>query len=218
MNQTQCFWAGFEQNAYPFCEERLCALITEPANTWTNVGYLVVAILIWKCRGSDDRNRLYFGWATFCLFVGSTLFHATSTYWGKLLDVSAMFFLSVTILSMALQRTYSWHKKKTFLFFMSLLIFSLSFLYVLKFGNILFASQIILAGWLEWKFLDLSKLKIAAATMVIAFTFWLLDVFKILCYPGNHILTGHGIWHLLAAFAIWTFFTAYKNASHHQSK
>ena len=112
---------------------------------------------------------------------------------------------------MALERTYSWNKKKTFLFFLCLLTFSLSFLYIMKFGNILFASQIILAGWLEWKMLDRSKLKLAAASMLIAFTFWLLDVFKILCYSENHILTGHGIWHLLAAFAIWTFFKAYQS-------
>lgn len=211
MNQTPCFWDNFQQNTYPFCEERLCALITEPANTWSNIGYLVVAILIWKSKDKDERIRKYFFWAVLSLFVGSTLFHATSTYWGKLLDVSAMFFLSVSILSMALERTYSWNKKKTFLFLLSLLTLSLSFLYIMKFGNILFASQIILAGWLEWKMLDRSKLKLAAASMLIAFTFWLLDVFKILCISKNHILTGHGIWHLLAAFAIWTFFKAYQS-------
>lgn len=217
MNQTQCFWSGFRQNAYPFCEERLCSLITEPANTWTNVGYLVVAILMWKSKHHNPRIKKYFFWSTLSLFVGSTLFHATSTYWGKLLDVSAMFFLSVTILSMALERTYFWDKNKTFIFFIITLTFSLSFLYIMSFGNILFAFQILIAVWLEWKLLNRSKLKIAAATMVIAFTFWLLDVFKILCYSNNHILTGHGLWHLLAAFAIWTFFSAYKNAAHHQS-
>lgn len=218
LNKTQCFWDNFPKNAYPFCEERLCALITEPANTWSNIGYLVVAVLIWKSKHSNERVRKYFFWAILSLFVGSTLFHATSTYWGKLLDVSAMFFLSVTILSMALERRYSWDKRKTFLFFMSSLILSLSFLYIMKFGNILFAFQLLMAGWLEWKMMNRSKLKLAAATMLIAFTFWLLDVYKILCVKENHILTGHGVWHLLAAFAIWSFFNAYQNADHHQSK
>lgn len=130
-----------------------------------------------------------------------------------------MFFVSVTILSVALERTFDLSRKKTLILFFALLTLSLSFLYIMRFGNVLFASQILISGWLEWKLvdkktgIDVSKLKLAIATLMIAFMIWLLDVFKILCHPGNHILTGHGIWHLLTAYTNWIFFTAYKSES-----
>lgn len=219
MKSGPCFWDNFEPTAYIFCEEQICGFITQPANTWSNIGYLIVAILIYRSRDKDPRIRTYFFWANLSLFLGSTFFHASSTYLGKFLDVSAMFFVSVTILSVALERTFDLSRKKTLILFFALLTLSLSFLYIMRFGNVLFASQILISGWLEWKLvdkktgIDVSKLKLAIATLMIAFMIWLLDVFKILCHPGNHILTGHGIWHLLTAYTNWIFFTAYKSES-----
>lgn len=211
---SPCYWQNFEQVSYIFCEKQTCGFISQPANTWTNIGYLIVAILIYRSKASGKIKRYYF-WSSLALFIGSTLFHATSTYLGKFLDVSAMFFLSMSILSIACERYFSLSKLRSDLVFFTGLTGSLIFLYIMRFGNVLFAAQIIMAAGIEWKMshkghgLDKTKLKIAVLTLVIAFIIWILDVKKILCIPGNHILTGHGLWHLLTAATIWIFFSSY---------
>ena len=71
----------------------------------------------------------------------------------------------------------------------------------------------LLAAGLEYKLkiLNVNNIRQALGFFSVAFTFWLLDVKKILCWPDNHFLTGHAIWHLLAAAAIWVYFLAYRD-------
>lgn len=49
-------------------------------------------------------------------------------------------------------------------------------------------------------------ISISVLLFVIAFVFWIGDISRILCIPDNHILTGHGIWHILTAISIWLVF------------
>ncbi len=212
-----CFWDGFEKNISLFCEEQLCAFVTEPANTWTNIGYLVVAVFILRHKEvNNPRIKNLFFASTFCLFIGSTIFHMTSTYLGKFIDVSTMFFLSMTVLTLSLQRFTGLSERKSNFFYVVGLGLSLLFLYIMKFGNILFLSQIVTATIFEFKLsrtdktLNMKGVKTSLLFFAAAFIFWILDVTKVLCHPGNHILTGHGIWHLLAAVSIYVFFKSYK--------
>lgn len=113
-----CPWSAYvpQIDTYPVCEERLCAWIVEPANTWTNIGYLIVAILIWHAKGFPlEPQRLFFR-GTLFLFIASTVFHATGTHLGKLADVSAMFVLSAGFLSLALKRTLGFSNQRTEIF------------------------------------------------------------------------------------------------------
>lgn len=216
-NNSACFWHQFERVNYLFCEEQLCGIIAQPANTWSNIGFLIVAILIF--RRPDSRPKRYFLISSIVLFVGSTLFHASGTYFGKFLDVSGMFFVSGTVLNLSLQRKFNLSDRKSDALYILILSISITFLAVMRFGNILFASQLLASVYLEWSMaktenhLHVEKLKLAALVLMGAFGIWLLDVFKILCYPGNHILTGHGVWHLMCALSIYLMFTAYRSST-----
>jgi hypothetical protein len=44
---------------------------------------------------------------------------------------------------------------------------------------------------------------------VVAGTMWLLDVKKILCWPDVHYFSGHAMWHLFCALALWLIYRAY---------
>ena len=216
---SQCPWQGFapQIDARPFCEERLCAWIVEPANTWTNIGYLIVAILIYKSRNSSPEAIKLFSRASFFLFLGSTLFHATGTVFGKMADVAAMFALSMGILSLAVKRLFLLNDRRTEIFYLIGMIISLAFLFIFKFGNVLFAGQVFaiiaieiflqIKGRTE---LDLKKFAGAIATLLVAFAFWNLDVSRMACDPQNHFINGHGVWHLLAAVAIYLMFRSYR--------
>jgi hypothetical protein len=213
-----CPWLQFPQqiDPHPFCEERLCAWIAEPANTWTNIGFLIAAILIHRTQTDAHETKRLFARATFVLFVCSALFHATGTVFGKLADVSAMFVLSMGILSLAAKRYFRLTDRKTEIFYVAGLAISLTFLFITKVGNILFGAELLAAAIFEalvWR-RDSSAINVKWAigslvSLVIAFTFWKMDVAGIFCQPSNHILTGHGIWHLLTASSIYFLFRAY---------
>jgi hypothetical protein len=43
-----------------------------------------------------------------------------------------------------------------------------------------------------------------------AMTFWWLDKTRVLCSPGNHWISGHGVWHLLDALALYLVYLFYR--------
>ncbi len=211
----QCPWSGFAQQIDPmsFCEARVCGWIVEPSNTWTNIGYLIAAILIYRSAKYPDQTRKLFYRATLLLFFGSTLFHATGTVFGKLADFSSMFVLAVGVLSLALRRSSLLSEKGANYFFVVGSLASIVFLFVVRVGKGLFAVQVAVVivteiyiylrrgSALSFKYFGLSFL-----CLVTAFVFWNLDIRHVACNPENHILTAHGIWHLLCATSIYLLF------------
>lgn len=205
---NQCFWDNFERNAYIFCEKQLCGIVVEPANTWSNIGYLIVAILILRSRHTGTRARGRFFWSTLILFIGSTLFHLSGTWWGKFLDVGAMFCLSMSILTTSLERRYKIEKRNGIIIFVGGIILSLLYLYFVKRGLYLFAAQLAVSTLLERK--NVRRVWKSLFFFGIAFTFWILDVKRFWCDPDNHFISGHAVWHLCASVAIWMFFKSYE--------
>lgn len=213
-----CFWSQFQPNPSIFCEQPLCGMIVEPSNTWSNIGYLIAAILIYKStKVTNKRVKHFFALATLFLFVGSTLFHASGTYMGRMVDVSTMFLVSSVILTLSCERFFKLRERNANILFLSLITISLISLFYFHTGSVFFAAQILAATILEYRLaqtptgLNMQKVGLAVATIVTAFIFWILDVKKIFCIPDNHILTGHALWHLLAAASIWFFFLAWEN-------
>lgn len=206
----ECFWSHFRNNQYIFCERQLCGMVVEPANTWSNIGYLIVAILILKSSHTGTRARGRFFWSTLILFVGSTLFHMSGTYWGKFLDVGAMFCLSMAILTTSLERRYSLQKQTGVVIFVGGIILSLIYLWFMKLGLFLFGAQIALSTFIEKR--HAKRFWKALAAFGVAFGFWLMDVKRVWCDPDNHIISGHAMWHLFAAAAIWIFFKSYDSS------
>lgn len=49
----------------------------------------------------------------------------------------------------------------------------------------------------------------ALGLVTIAFTIWVTDTARLLCWPDNHLVTGHAIWHVLNAVAISRLFFFY---------
>src|SRR5580765_7045142 len=88
--QPACPWSSFAQTTSSFCEEAVCGVIREPANTWSNVGFFVVGLAMLRLWPTAPRLIRRFGFVCIFLGVGSALFHATRTYLGGLLDVAGM--------------------------------------------------------------------------------------------------------------------------------
>ena len=217
--QKNCPWSDFLPGTISFCEERLCALVVEPANTWSNIGYLIVGIIIaLHARKKYGSFLHFFSITPIYLFFGSSLFHATGTFWGEVLDVSAMFLLSLAMLTINLKRYYKFDLKRTYLLFISGFALSVILLLLIKpIGIPLFALQILTALGLELLLFKKSSAQApsykhfrwALGFFAIAFFFWILDITKIVCVPTNHYFTGHSAWHLLNAFTIYYLYRFY---------
>ena len=218
MHDNNCPWSFLQYQKSEFCEEQLCSWVVQPGNTWTNIIYLIVGILILRTKNDHSKEeRLIFGISTLLLFLGSGFFHMSGSHVGKMFDVSSMFLLSVAILSLSLQKTFLLKSNTTIAIFVIGFLISLYPLWFHDNGYVVFAAQIIIAVILEFRMLrsgtsslDRSLLLSSIATLLIAFGIWILDRNKIVCDPDNHILPGHGVWHLLTGVSIYLFFKAKK--------
>lgn len=52
--------------------------------------------------------------------------------------------------------------------------------------------------------------KALVITFLVAWGVWWLDYLGIWCCPSNHVLTGHGIWHLLNGLVFWFTFLHFR--------
>ena len=213
-----CPWDFLEPqiDLFPFCEQRLCSWVVEPSNAWTNIGYLIVALLIWRSREPASETKRLFFRSSLMIFAGSLFFHMSGSAWGKIADVAAMFVLSTGLLSLSLQRIQNLSVRQTEIFFGVMLLACVAFLVVFRFGNVLFAAQIVATLAIEtvlWRggksLIDMKKVVLALVVLAFAFGIWILDKSKVFCRPDNHILSGHGLWHLLTALAIYLLYLSY---------
>lgn len=214
--QPSCPWHYLEQQSYPFCESQQCGWVQQPANTYSNLAYLVVAVMIWRTSTGSLAVRRFFASAIFLLFLFSGFFHLSGTVIGKFVDVAAMFIISMGLLVFALQRVLGLSPLKAQIIYGLGLTGSLIYLGITGDGNVLFMSQVISAVILEVHLVRQKRdtlvprrLFQSLAAFAIAGTMWILDVKKILCWPDVHYFSGHALWHIFCALALWFIYRAY---------
>ncbi len=49
-----CPWSGWTLPNLKWCEDNVCAWVTAPANTWSNLAYIFFSLLMWR-RASTSR-------------------------------------------------------------------------------------------------------------------------------------------------------------------
>lgn len=150
MDGLSCPWSGLEPATISFCEERLCAWVVEPANTWSNLAYIFVGIyLLWRQRHDLKSSLTAFGVTSVLVGIGSDL-HGTGTRLGEILDVSAMFLISGLFVAFAAKRLWSLSDKRTISLYVVLCALSIVWLIVSRSSGIwLFAAEITVAGLAE---------------------------------------------------------------------
>ncbi len=228
-------WFGATTNlSIPFCEAARPGLIKEPANTWSNVGFIISGLAIaWllstgrfaEKNNSFTRHKFY---AVFypCLIIflgpGSMAMHATKTHIGGFFDMLSMYLVASFITAYAIQRFYRlpWCGF-TLIFFTALatciwanfthctIIFSF-------FGNTAFAFYISVGILFEILNIYVSKRNhqnrwayFALAALLVSFAIWnVSQTGDSLCNPDS-LLQGHAIWHLGDALSTFFLFRYY---------
>lgn len=221
MNEV-CPWSGYQPGTVSFCEERLCAWVAEPSNSWSSLGYVVVAIMILMLAiapptggGRPPRGRLLaLSFAQLMIGVGSFFFHASGTFAGEVVDQIGMFLLSMLILCFSAAQARGWDDARTVgLYAAGVVGSTLVLLVVRPIGIPLFAVQLAVGlGWQVALYRESDAAGraehrpfiIGLSIFLVSFAIWLTDITRLLCVPTNHLVTGHAIWHVLnAASGLW---------------
>jgi Ceramidase len=209
-----CPWQRFEPANLDFCERQLCAWVTEPANTWSNLGFFLTgALVLWWARRDGAARAGLFGVVALLTGFGSTALHATSTFIGQALDQGSMFLESGLFVVLNVARL--WHPKRSNLVLSYLALVAPSITLLLYFETIgiaLFVVEVVIFVALEarlalrdYRTTRYGPLAGVGVTFVLSYALWWLDHLRILCDPDNHIFTAHSAWHLLGAlsFLFW---------------
>jgi len=206
-----CPWQVLPPANLSFCEADVCGWITQPANSWTNVGFLIAGVLILReARRSPAGIAAWLGPIAIATGLASIAAHATSTFVGQALDQSVMFLESSLFVTIAFAR---WRHRSPSLPLYAILVAASTAL-LLSFqttGIALFAAHIVAFASLEARLAvrdrttDYRYLIAAVATFAVSYGLWWLDKLDVVCDPDNHILGLHGVWHFLGAlsFVLW---------------
>lgn len=212
------YYGEWKASTQAWCEERICALVKEPSNTYSNAAYLIVGIyLVSLCRKVPLGHLHLLGF--FCILIGlmSGFYHASGSFVGEVFDYSSMYLLSIYFLSMNLRRLYDLESRTLWILALFLLCLSIGSLVTWEvIGSLLFGTQVILALTIEVYLSKIKKVRVkyrallqGCALFILAYVFWNLDRYRIVCDPNNHILNGHALWHIITAVAIFYIYKFY---------
>jgi hypothetical protein len=214
-NLNSCPWENFSPATIRFCEESICSWIKRPSETWSNLIYILVGILIlFLVRRENKRHLSLFGYLAILLGIFSGIFHASDTFFGELLDLSSMYLIVIFCITLELKRLIPMPRSKFLIIFLSLSAGSIISLilnktmgiiiFIILFGLGLFTIRKVYHMQIKKGLIvDYAYFKKMAYTILIAWGIWWTDYLKILCVPENHILTGHAIWHLMTGVCIY---------------
>lgn len=205
-----------------WCEETLCQWVSEPANTWSNLGYMAVAIYILYLgiKHKHNSNILQLGPIVFFMGAMSFFYHQSNFYGSQILDFVGMFFFVGWAIGQNLIRLgkIKYNQLKWFnLSLASVYLVAMHAMYIseIKFQVIVLISGIIiLVTEIMARKVATVKYGWFSATiglLLIAFGFSISDGSRFWCNPTHHgwFSQGHAIWHWVAALAMFTIYKHY---------
>ncbi|WP_036505963.1 ceramidase domain-containing protein [Nocardioides sp. URHA0020] len=212
-----------------FCEAARDGWVKQPANSFSNLGFVVAGLVIGWHAGRVDRlgdvlpahAPLATAYGCVVVFLGpaSAAMHATQSERGGDLDLLSMYLVAAFAAAYALMR---WYRQGRVLFLQLFLLFvaacELAGLYdgqvpVVDFaGNIAFAALLLTAVIVEvrlWRRADRTRTDLwwgagALAAILVAFAIW--NVTKSWWCDPHSLLQGHAAWHLLDAASAYLLF------------
>lgn len=195
-----------------WCEPTTCSYINEPANTWSNLPYMIIGLVLLKKM--KDQPLRAFPYAVFFMGLFSFIYHASNNYLTQYLDFIGMFLMMGFMMAFELKRfkkfeSYSFFGIYWFIVFLNTAYFTLCGIldwpvqYSMHMNFIPIVTLDLIAGYKEGQLKKYAYFGLAILSIAIAQTFAVLDIKRIWCEPENIILHGHVMWHFIAAAGMW---------------
>lgn len=221
-----CPWYGMYETWGPpnvkWCEQTLCAVVNEPANTWSNLAFMIPAALYWVYhRRRGERDMSWLALSGFIMGGFSLMYHATNNALTQYFDFLGMYLFVFFMIAMNLMRLLGLDRRKL------MVIYGLAVIGVTAATPLLrqigFPIQAIVLGSVAA--LVLTEYLSAragsrpqsyraygglAASYAVAITSSALDVTRTACDPHNHFLQGHAMWHVFGAVGMVFAFHHYR--------
>lgn len=208
-----CPYEAMEPANLALCEANVCGWVTQPANTWSNVGFFLVGAWVLAVARREQRALAgTVGLLAIATGLGSIAFHATSTLAGQLLDQGAMLLESGLFVVVSLAMLTRLERSAALALYVLASIVGLGLLVTIPTAGIaLFAVEMTLFGLLELALLrrgpriSYAPLATVVALFVVAYAAWWTERLGVLCDPDNHVFGLHALWHFLgaASFPFW---------------
>lgn len=209
VEEASCPWDAWAKPNINWCEMQRCAYVTTPANTYSNLAYVVAgAFMIHRSKQTGQGIKL-FGPAAIATGVGSGLFHASHTRAFQLLDFLGMYMfaaLPLIINGLRLGLYEHRHHSKLYTFTVLFLGVLTMILQMINFPiQIIVLSLVILSLVSEYKASNSNvtyKWFTAAVFLLgLGSVCSAADVTGVWCKP-EHFVQGHAIWHFLTAASL----------------
>ena len=202
-----------------FCEAARDGWVKQPANTFSNLGFVVAGLAIAVHAERRPLGGLATPYACLVVFLGpaSAAMHATQSSLGGRFDLLSMYLVASFAAAYALMR---WVRQgRTFFWQLFLLFVAACELVglagddvpvVQQSGNVAFAALLLVAVvtevriWRRDRATDLRWGAAALGTILLAFAIWNATK-SAWCDPAS-LLQGHAAWHLLDALAAYLLF------------
>lgn len=206
-----CPWSSWTPAAADFCEASLCAWIRQPANTWSNIGFIIGGVvLFWMTSREGWRHMRLLAYASVATGIGSAFFHASETWVSVAGDYLGMYMGSAFMLACCLRRWTGASQTVGQVFFWTYTAVTMG---ILLYDHTQ-ARMVYMAGGLVCMVSDTGLLirdrkkmvfrwyLVLWVLFIVAGVLWAKDGNGSWCNPDNHVINGHAAWHLINAAAL----------------
>lgn len=213
-----------------FCEKPRGNLFQQPSNTWSNMGFVIVGlVIICQSAKNDIRKDLFSYFAVFygigdvLLGITSAFYHFSLTFLGQFLDNLGMFFVICWCITYNFARLSKFFRTGTFfiLYYGLILVAAYVNLFLPEVRRhafafsilIFFISQVVIDFIIKpWNNggIDYFYFIAALVSLIVAFGIWNVDLRRVYC-DENSLLQGHAAWHLLNGLATYYLYLFFKS-------
>jgi hypothetical protein len=224
-----------------FCERIRSGAIRQPANTWSNLGFILVGLSIIASTAHDlfRRSRpdvfnpnpmrdqfvypAVYGIATLLIGMGSTFYHSSLVFAGQTIDVVSIYLLTSFMVIYSFFRA-GWINTGTFVatYLSSNIVLALMainwpitrrYIFIVLLLAVLVSEAVVRRKMRPT--MKQSFFYAALASMVAACACWIVDITGIVCLP-NSWFQAHAMWHILMAATIGFAYLYYRSETVHR--
>jgi len=210
-----CPWEPFSSLWLPnvrWCEAQLCSWVVEPANTWSNLAYVLAGLaLLWIGARRGERTLRIFGLAQIAVGICSLVYHMTFSGVLQVLDFLGMYVFTNLLIGLNLVRLGALSQQRFWPCYGASVVALTALTVALRFTSFpiqgivfLLILAIVATEALQDARAGADRRFFLAslATLVVAAGFSAADVTGVLCDPNDHFVQGHAIWHVLGAISL----------------
>jgi hypothetical protein len=205
-------WEKLTPATVKYCENNLHAWVRQPANTWSNLGYVLVGLWLYV-QFRTQSPSLWMGIipiTAIAVGITSGLYHASYSFVFQVTDLASMYLFSSFLVTFNLKRLVSMPDGVSYLLYFGLFLVSfVAFMLLRKrSGFLIFAAQVLVAmaleaaAWFGAETANRLNYIVAIALLAVSLVFWIVDYKGRFFDPDDHVLQGHAVWHLLSAICL----------------